>query len=1355
MPMPAVAIIACSTTECLNGIPLLFDQFTPSTSATPSHEAGELPPTAATMIDATDNTPGDEPTPAPKKKRGRPPKKKPEDINDDTADAPAPKKRRGRPPKAKPTEELPSPTADDTNNDTPSEPPKKKRGRPPKAKTATKATTAKKAAATPADSDATDTPAPTKRRGRPPKAKPNKDDLTTSAPETIEPPTTPSADASTAIAADAAPKKRRGRPAKKQAPTPTEPTEDTASAQATVATTTAAETTASNAALEAPSPTRPRARAHKPRATGGPHYTLDFGWIKDKAKPGSWRRGYGYHKSGQVRNLAPTPEGANAQVKGNYQDHYETNLVFNPDGVDVNCTCPLEETWCKHAVAVALSASDKGLWHQHFGIELPDYKVSENIVGTAELYMGSYRIFISDGRKPNKISIKIQERQTGRLVKQIEPLLMQILELQTQHNYTFNDATQREINLLKLLYQLGFMFTKDGWYHVPMNHADTLFEQLALLEEVCNPQLERVVFEQESLELHMAVNVSLAGNVLVSVYWVKPNNDPNQPGDVLPMEEVRLFSANGLYGIRRNKLYRLSHPVHRLPKRLVKTTFTDIRDADGGKFIYEELPRLRKLVTYLDEADIVKQLELAKRPPQKILNVEMMDPALLKIRVSLDFAYDTVKTAYSKATPKTPYVMVLNKKKETIYWVKRDTRQEKAAYQQLLDSGLTPLQTNYLFAEGDDAIDFFNTALDKLGDEWEFNVKDKEGFSVLKVADHPLKVWAAIDFDTSVDYFRMEMFCRIGDEPMDIDDVREQMLQGKKYFLRPGFGYVEIPLAAILQFSRTLIALEAEKLDDSPNGFDSYRIETFKVGLLQELTEQGVELELSDKFADFWKLITSTSTLEEIPVPDNVNATLRPYQKQGFNWLYFLYTYGLNGILADDMGLGKTLQTLVLLQYAKNNDGQAPSLVVCPSSVVYNWVSEAKKFVPDLKVLKLTGNNRTPLYKQIKDADIVVTSYSLMRRDILALKGYTFRHVILDESQNIKNHTAQTAKAAKQLQCNHRLALSGTPIENRLLELWSVFDYLMPKFLYDIDEFRYRFVTPIEEKGHIDAERRLKKQVFPFILRRLKQDVAKDLPAKIENVQYCELTDAQQELYLDVLERTREEVLAKAAGASTVGKNANSIFAALVRLRQICCHPQLLLSKETGDDSGFPLDPKLVAAAAAESGKFEAMKSMMREIIAEGHRVLFYSQFVEMLKLVRRWLETEGINYEYLTGETPSDKRGPKVDRFNEDESIPVFLISLKAGGTGLNLTGADYVLLYDPWWNPAAENQAADRAHRIGQTKTVMVYRMVTKGTVEEKIMKLKDQKQNLVDSIISADRSMGKLLSFEDLKDILTPDF
>jgi len=1067
-------------------------------------------------------------------------------------------------------------------------------------------------------------------------------------------------------------------------------------------------------------------------AAGKPGFNFNFGYVKHQATAGSWRRGYGYFKSSQVNDISFTQEGVEAKVKGKFKESYVTSLKFSTTAVEASCTCPLEETWCKHAVAVALNSIEQNLWEEYWDLPIETDYVNPDVTACLENYTGSYRIFLSEKKKRNKISLKFTDRQSGRLVKHIEPLLMQIIEMQAQ-GAAFSEATRREINVLKLVYQQGQIQAKDGWYHLPLHLASETFNLLGLVEEVCDAENRRIIFDSVPLRPQLSLNVSMAGNVLVSIHWHREDTD-----DSYPLEEVSLFGYQCPFALVKNHLHPLAKTLHGLPPKLVRNTFTDIRDADGGKFMYEDLPRLRQLVD-IDEADIVHQLTLQQRPPKKILHLEMMDPATLKIRANLEFNYDGITVPYSKSTPSTPYVMIVKKDEELIYWVKRDMQQEQAAFQALINGNLEPMQTHFLFAEGDNAIDFYNATFPKLEGEWEMVITEGHDFSVLKVANHPLKVWAHITFDETVDHFLMKIFCRIGQEEMHIDSVREQMLQGKKYFYLHGQGYVEIPLAAILQFTRTLQALEAQKLED-PDGYDVYRVETFKVGLVGELTEQGVELEFGEKFQKFWELITSFRTLEDAEVPSKVQAELRPYQKQGFNWLWFLYSYGLNGILADDMGLGKTLQTLVLLQHAKDKDGQKPSLVVCPSTIVYNWFNETKKFTPDLNVLNLTGPNRHAIYREIKGADVVITSYAIMRRDIRALKNYDFRCVILDESQNIKNWESQTAVSAKKLQANHRLALSGTPIENRLLELWSVFDFLMPKFLYDVDEFRYRFITPIEERGNIDAERRLKKQVFPFILRRLKLDVAKDLPPKIETVTYCELTEEQQEAYLDILEQTRDEVFAS-FGPDGRAKNQTSIFSALLRLRQMCCHPKLLTEE--------------LSKGVTESGKFMAMQDMVREIIAEGGRILLYSQFVEMLKIMRSWLEVEGIPFEYLTGDTPMVQRQEKVDRFNKNENIPVFLISLKAGGTGLNLTGADYVILYDPWWNPASEDQAADRAHRIGQKKTVFVYRLVAKGTVEEKIMKLKEQKQDLVDSIISADRSMGKMLSFEDLKDILTPDF
>ena len=649
----------------------------------------------------------------------------------------------------------------------------------------------------------------------------------------------------------------------------------------------------------------------------------------------------------------------------------------------------------------------------------------------------------------------------------------------------------------------------------------------------------------------------------------------------------------------------------------------------------------------------------------------------------------------------------------------------------LLACKFVPMQTNNLAMEKENAIDFYNYYMNKAGEGWIF--EEKDDISFFKLIEEPFKMCAKIDFsEDSKDSFEIQLYGQVGEDIINFDEIYETIQNNEKYSRIRSLGFVEYPAEDIYAMMRSFNSFDAYRNDEN-----KFMVKTYRAGLVQELKNRGFELVLSEDFEKFWSQITSFSTDENLTLPKGVNAELREYQMKGFSWLWFMYKYGLNGILADDMGLGKTLQALSLIQKAKEEDGSMPVLVVCPTSVVFNWESEIQKFTPELSCLKLAGVDRKSLFDKIPEHDIVITSYALIRRDIEELKNIKFRYVVLDESQNIKNAMSQTAQAVKMLDSDHRLALSGTPIENRLEELWSVFDFLMPGFLFNIAEFNFRYVNPIMERQDKTVEKRLKMQIYPFILRRMKRDVAKDLPDKVENIAYCEMTPEQKDFYLEVLDSTKEELF-KSIEQNGLEKSRMSIFSALLRLRQICCHPRLY--------------DKDMVKGDIQSGKFEHLKGMLEQIISEGHRVLLFSQFVDMLDIIKAWCERAGIPYEYLTGKT-KDRQGA-VERFNSSTSIPIFLISLKAGGTGLNLTGADYVIHYDPWWNPAVEDQATDRAYRIGQTKKVFVYRIITKNTVEEKIQKLKSIKRNLVDSVISVDRNITKSLTIDDIKEIFSVD-
>jgi SNF2 family DNA or RNA helicase len=408
-----------------------------------------------------------------------------------------------------------------------------------------------------------------------------------------------------------------------------------------------------------------------------------------------------------------------------------------------------------------------------------------------------------------------------------------------------------------------------------------------------------------------------------------------------------------------------------------------------------------------------------------------------------------------------------------------------------------------------------------------------------------------------------------------------------------------------------------------------------------------------------------------------------------------------------------------------------PNLIIVPTSVLPNWEREAQKFVPNLKRLTIYGAKREGLFQHIKDSHLVITTYALLRRDLDELLKYEYASVILDEAQNIKNPNTITARSVRKLDAGLRVCLSGTPIENNLFELWSLFEFLMPGFLGSQHSFQRGIVKPIKD-GDEETLDYLRTRVKPFILRRTKAEVAKDLPPKIETTHYCDLVDEQRELYNALASKLKEQVL-KTVEEKGMAKSQMSILDALLKLRQICCHPRLLKLDMPGVSTNLP------------SGKFDAFKDLVVDIIDGGHKVLVFSQFVQMLHVIRNWLQIREIPFAYLDGS--SKDRFEQVDRFNDNPDIPIFLISLKAGGTGLNLTSADYVIHYDPWWNPAVENQATDRTHRIGQKRQVFAYKMICQNTVEEKILKLQEQKKDVAEAIIPGQPAL-KSLTREDLE-------
>jgi superfamily II DNA or RNA helicase len=533
--------------------------------------------------------------------------------------------------------------------------------------------------------------------------------------------------------------------------------------------------------------------------------------------------------------------------------------------------------------------------------------------------------------------------------------------------------------------------------------------------------------------------------------------------------------------------------------------------------------------------------------------------------------------------------------------------------------------------------------------------------------------------------------------------------------------------------------LQAVLLDCSPRQQGgSYRLNNLHAGFLDASLGPNAQVQAPAQ----WRSKAASQTGKvQLPIPQlgSLDAVLRPYQKEGVAWLSFLRSNGFGGILADEMGLGKTLQVLALFA-SQSPEPTAPRLIVCPTSLVFNWAAEAAKFTPHLKVLVLHGPQRKAQFSQIANHDLVVTSYALIRRDSDIYRGIEFDTVVLDEAQHIKNRQTQNAQAVKAIRARHRLVLTGTPLENSVLDLWSIFDFLMPGYLGTAKDFRERYEVPITQNnsgGNSAIQERLGRRLRPFMLRRLKREVAADLPEKIDQVSYCELNEEQRALYQQVLDASRKEVLG-AVEANGLAKSRMVILTALLRLRQICCDLRLL-----------KIDQSPAAAAPAISGKVELFGELLEEVIDGGHRVLVFSQFTSMLQLLKERLESEQIEYCYLDGSTKD--RGQVVERFQSNGSIPVFLISLKAGGVGLNLTGADTVIHFDPWWNPAVEAQATDRAHRIGQKKVVTNYKLITRGTVEEKILNLQNRKRALLQGMLDGEEQLAQSLNWEEIQELL----
>ncbi|MDI6711212.1 MAG: SNF2-related protein [Bacillota bacterium] len=1035
--------------------------------------------------------------------------------------------------------------------------------------------------------------------------------------------------------------------------------------------------------------------------------------LRRAASHSVYERGRLYHLAGRVLEWHIERDFIVGTVLGSQRARYHTALAWDGRKWHARCSCPYDG-FCKHAVALALAAVKDGDvpaptppppqppdWERALRQAIEPGPAFTPSVGETYLL---YRLHPG----PQGVAISIARARYGvRGLGRETPVNPWYLETSLPQRPTPLDS-----HLVRLLAP-GPADYGTGNVTIPPAYLDTILELLKLhpfgfvgdgrerLRMLKPPLTGRVAFREERDQL--VLDASL----------FSPGGEPaTLPPDAVLAHGARLWVFSGhtcreivtpdspdllFLGLRENKVA--------------------VPQAELGRF----------LALYLPRAGAAGDSAL---PPSLAARVKSRTPQpVLTLREEKKVLAGEVRFAYGGGLPVPPASgegeITEAEEEGAAVWIIRETAAERAALERLAACGAAPDSDGRFVLSGEAALDFLHDHLPALAADWE--VYGEEKLRRYRVARSGARGTARLT--SGIDWFELSLELENEGSRATAADLWSALRTGSRYVRLHDGRQLRLPPE--WENLRSLAGdAEAARMERG-----RLRLPRWEASLAAAILDAAGEVAADDSWHDFRRRLQNFRQIEDAAPPAGLRATLRPYQRHGYNWLRFLRDYGLHGILADDMGLGKTLQVLAVL-LAEKERGAGTSLVVVPTSLVFNWLDEAGRFAPGLRVLPLVGTGRKERFQDMPAHDVVLTTYALLPRDGEALAAHAFNYVVLDEAQRIKNPASQTARAACALKARHRLALTGTPLENSLDELWSIFHFLMPGFLGSREQFAARYARPIQEARNREALERLRKRIHPFVLRRTKQEAVPELPPRNETVLTCELAPAQRRLYRDVLQVCRDRVMATVEEKGIAASHI-TILDALLKLRQICCHPQLL---------------KAPGNKAHSSAKLDLFREMLDGILAAGNRVLVFSQFVEMLAILRRELDRMGVPYAYLDGRTPARERERQVKAFQKGNGAPVFLISLRAGGTGLNLTAASYVIHYDPWWNPAVETQATDRAHRIGQDKNVFCYKLITRGTVEEKILELQRHKQTLAANLLAGDPAMGKHLTREDLEELFT---
>ena len=1035
--------------------------------------------------------------------------------------------------------------------------------------------------------------------------------------------------------------------------------------------------------------------------------------LRQLVSRGSAERGDSYFASGRVKRVEALGNAIEADVQGSRL--YSVDLVIDGGYLDVRCDCPWyvqHADVCKHIWAAIRAASAKSL--------LPDRRLAISVEEPDPFELDNVRTFTPRGaRAPwerflealGPASAVTRQRTPRTVPDEIAYVLLAFARSPTFTLQLLGRTRKKsgewgkwkplslqldDLHLLPpfdretiaLLHQRSYLSTVDTT--IPLAPATTAWwiERLAragrLFMGDAQGELQPVAWDDGPPWIF---RVAIVSDAATATYRITGSIE--REGESLPLTSVQAIASDILISNgRASRFHDGGRAAWLHPLRASGPV--EVPHADAERF------RQALLRAPIGDVQLPEELgwELVEGGPKPLLSLRH-DAWSAELHAELFFVYGDWRVSSRSAEAQTTIGRKL---------IRRDRQREEGFRGRLGALGVIA------------TFDGYRVRLQQLEELARTLTAEKWQ---LEIDSSPVRVTDDFDVEISsgIDWFDLEVHASFGEIRLGLPELLAAA-DAKRSLLRLSDGSFGIVPSSWSEALTPVIEL------GKVHG-ETVRFRNAQALLIDALLRSNPRT--ADVQFDDLRQRLLTASPEPKHEPPTLAATLRPYQRAGLGWLDFLRTSGLGGCLADDMGLGKTVQTLALLESLRAEGNRSPSLVVAPRSLLFNWAAEARKFAPQLRVVEHHGTDRDK--HSFDDCDLVLTTYATMRLDIARLAGTEFEYVILDEAQAIKNASSQVAKASRLLRGKHRLALSGTPIENHLGELWSLFEFLNPGLLGPVRSFNRTFAAKNTPPERREA---LARALRPLILRRTKEQVAPELPERTEQTLYCELEGKQKQHYDELRDHYRDLLLGRIAKGG-IEKSRMQILEALLRLRQAACHPALI-----------------DAESDAPSAKSELLLEELRDVIESGHRALVFSQFTSFLDIVRRSLDAGKIDYLYLDGRTRD--RQSLVESFQRADGPPLFLISLKAGGLGLNLTNADYIFLLDPWWNPAVEAQAIDRAHRIGRTKPVVAYRLIARDTVEEKILELQARKRELADSIISEDNSVLRKLEMEDLELLLS---